>query len=65
MWIFEGVWVICAKSPFQHSLDVPIKMFANSLAVLNQQIHVHCFQTQLTESFYISIFLVGARRGTR
>ena len=40
-------------------------MFANSLAILSQQTHVHCFQTQLTESFYISIFVVGAQRGTR
>ena len=50
MWVFEGAYVICAKSPFLHSLDVPIKMFANSLAVLNQQTlemtdRVHCFQT--------------------
>ena len=47
--------VICEKLLFLHSLDVLIKMFANSLAVLNQQTlgradHVHCFQTQLTES---------------
>ena len=28
MWVFEDVWVICAKSPFLHSLDVLIKMFA-------------------------------------
>ena len=50
MWVFEGVYVICAKSLFLHSLDVPIKMFANSLAVINQKTlgttdHVHCFQT--------------------
>ena len=37
MWVFEGVCAICAKSLFLNSLDVPIKMFANSLAVLNQQ----------------------------
>ena len=59
MWVFEGVWVICAKSPFPHSLDVPIKTFANSLDVLNQRTHI---QTQLTESFYFSI--VGGARGT-
>ena len=58
MWVFEGVWVICAKSTFLHRLDVPIKMFDNSLAALNQQTlgrtdHVHCFQTQLTESFLV------------
>ena len=35
MRVSEGVWVICAKPPFIHSLDVPIKMFANSLAGLN------------------------------
>ena len=50
MWVFEGVCVICAKYPFLHSLDVPIRIFANSLAVLDQQTlgmidHVHCFQT--------------------
>ena len=48
MWVFEGVWVICAKATFLHSLDVQIKMFTNSLTVLNQQTlgrtdHVHCF----------------------
>ena len=37
MWVFEGVCVICAKSPFLHSLDVPIKMFANSPAVLTNK----------------------------
>ena len=47
--------VICEKLSFLHSLDVLIKMFTNSLAVLNQQKlgrtdHVHCFQAQLTES---------------
>ena len=62
MWVFEGVWVICAKFPFPHSLDVPIKTFANSLDVLNERTHIHCFQTQLTESFYFSI--VGSARGT-
>ena len=46
LWVFQGVWVICAKPPFLNSLDVPIKMFANSLAILNQQTlgridHVH------------------------
>ena len=58
-----GFWsrlVICAKSSFLYILDVPIKMF-----VLNQQAHVHFFQTQLMEIFYISIFVVGVRRGTR
>ena len=48
MWVFEAVCVICARSPFLHSLNVPIKMFTNSLAVLNQQTlrttdHTHCF----------------------
>ena len=38
-----------------HGLDVLIKIIASSLTVLNQQTlgmtdHVHCFQTQLTES---------------
>ena len=37
------------------SLDLPIKVFTNSLTVLNQQTlgktdHVHCFQTWLIES---------------
>ena len=32
MWVFEGVWVICAKPPFLLDLDVPIKMFAKNLA---------------------------------
>ena len=50
MWVFEVVCVICAKSPFIYSLDVPIKMYTNSLVILNQQTvgmtnHVHCFQT--------------------
>ena len=31
MWIFGGIWVICAKPPFLHSLDVPIRVFANNL----------------------------------
>ena len=52
MWVFEGVMVICAKPPLLHSPDVLIKMFANSIAVLNQQTmertdNVHCYQTQL------------------
>ena len=49
--------VICEKLSFLHSLDVLIKMLVNSLTVLNQRQktmgridHVHCFQTQLTES---------------
>ena len=55
MWLFEGVWVICAKPPLLHCLDVLIKMPANSLAVLNQQTlgrtnHAHFSQTLLTES---------------
>ena len=52
MWINtsnEGIWKICAKPPFLHSLDVPIKMFTNSLAVLHQKTlertdRIHCFQ---------------------
>ena len=32
MWVFEGVWVICAKPPFLLGLDIPIKMFAKNLA---------------------------------
>ena len=51
IWVFEGVWVICARSAFLHSVDVPIKMFTNSLAILNQQTpgttnQVHCFQVE-------------------
>ena len=66
MWVFEAVRVICAKSPFLHSLNVPIKMFTNSLAVLNQQTlgttgHTHCFQTQLTESCLADWFQVDKR----
>ena len=66
MWVFEGVMVICAKPPSLHSPDVPIKMFANSLAVLNQQTlgrtdHVHCYQTQLTESCLVVWFWVDKR----
>ena len=43
-----------AKIWFLYSLDVLIKMFANNVAVLNQQIpgntnHIHYFQTQLTK----------------
>ena len=54
MWTSEGVWAIYTKPTFLQSLDVPIKMFPNSLAALDQQIlertdYVHCFQTQLTE----------------
>ena len=37
IWVFKGIWVICAKPPFLNILDVPIKMFTNTLAVLNQQ----------------------------
>ena len=36
MWMFVSIWVICAKPPFLHSLNVLIKIFTNSLAVLNQ-----------------------------
>ena len=51
VWVFEGIWVIRAKPPFLHTLDVPIKMFAHILAKLKQQTlgrtnHIHCFQTQ-------------------
>ena len=47
--------VNCEKLPFLHSLDALIQIFANSLAVLNQETmgrtdHVHCFQTHLIES---------------
>ena len=51
MWVFEGVWLICAKFSFLHSLDVPIEMFANNLVALDQQTHVHCFQTQVDRKF--------------
>ena len=66
MSVFEGIWVICAKHTFLHSLGVPIKMFPNSLATLNQQtlgrtFHVHCFQTQLTESCLVVWFWVDKR----
>ena len=66
MWVFEGVWVICAEPTFLHSLDVPIKMFPNSLAVLNQQTlgrtnQARCFQTQLTERFLAVWFWVDKR----
>ena len=66
MWVFEGVWVFCAKPTFLHSLDVPIKMFSNSLTVLNQQTlgrtdHVHRLQTQLTESCLVVWFWVDNR----
>ena len=66
MWVFEGVWVIFAKPPFLHSLDIPIKMFANSLAALNQQTlgridHAHCFQMQLSESCHVVWFWVDKK----
>ena len=35
MSVFEDAWVNCAKPQFLHSLDVLIKMFANSLTILN------------------------------
>ena len=63
MWVFEGVWVICAKPPFLHSLDGPLKMFQiNTFAVLKQQTlektdPVHCFQTQSVVSFSIKNWL--------
>ena len=61
MWVFEVVCVICAKSPFLRSLNVPIKMFTNSLTVLNQQTlgttdHTHYFQTYLTKSCLVDWF---------
>ena len=64
--MFEGLLVICAKTPFLHSVDVLIKMFANSLTVLNQQTlgrtdHVHCFQMQLMESCLVVWFWVDKR----
>ena len=57
----EGVWVICAKTSFLHSIDVLIKMFANSLAVLNQETlyrtdHVHWFQILLMETCLVVWF---------
>ena len=63
MWVFEILWVICAKPPFLHSLDDLIKMFANSLAVLNPETprktdHIPCFQTQLTESCLVVWFWI-------
>ena len=66
MWVFEGVWEICAKPPFLHSLDVQIKMLPNSLPVLNQQTlgkidHVHCPETLLIESCLLVWFLVDER----
>ena len=52
MWKIEGIWVIRVKPPFLQNL-VPIKMFANSHAVLNKKIleragHVNYFQTELS-----------------
>ena len=69
MWVNalnEGVQVICAKPTFLHGLDVPIKLIANSLAVLNQQTmegtdHVHCFQTQLMKKCLVVWFWVNKR----
>ena len=69
MWINtsnEGIWKICAKPPFLHSLDVPIKMFTNSLAVLQQKTlgrtdRIHCFQILqilLIESCLVDLFYV-------
>ena len=50
--------VICEKLPFLRDLDVLIKMFGNSLAVLNVQTlgrnyYFQCFQTKLTESYLV------------
>ena len=66
MWIFEGIWVICVKTPFLHSLVVPIKMFTNSLAILKQRTmrrtnYVHCFETQLNESCVVLWLWVDKR----
>ena len=66
MWVFEGVCIICAKTPFLYSFDALIKMFANSLTVLNQQTlgktnQVHCFQTQLTETCLVVWFWANKR----
>ena len=65
MLVFESVWVICENPSFLYSLNVPIKMFVNSVAVLTQKTlgsidHVHCFQTQSTESCLVW-FWVGKR----
>ena len=65
IWVFEGVWVICAKATFLHSLDVQIKMFTNSLTVLNQQTlgrtdHVHCFLL-LKKTHYDPFFRDGVQ----
>ena len=59
----EGAWVICAKTSFLHRLGVLSKMFAYSLAVLNQQTlyrtdHVHCFQILLMEACLVVWFWV-------
>ena len=75
--VFEVVWVIIAKCHSYivsmsrlrcslHSLDVPIKMFANSIAVLNQQIpgntdHTHSFQTQLMKGCLVVWLWVDKR----
>ena len=65
-YLFEGVWVTCAKLPFLNSIYVLIKMFANNFALLNQQTlgrtdHVHCFQTQLMENYLVIWFWVDKR----
>ena len=66
MWVFKGVMVICAKPPLLHSPDVLIKMFANSIAALNQQTmertdNDNCYQTQLTESCLVVWFWVDKK----
>ena len=66
LWVFQDVWVFCAKPQVLHSLDVLTKIFTNSLAVLNQQAlgrtdYVHCFQAELTESCVAVWFLVDKR----
>ena len=66
MWVFKYVSVIIAKSSLLHSLDVLIKMFANRIAVLNQQIPgktdpVHCFQIQLMKNCLVVWFWVDKR----
>ena len=35
MWVFDVVWVFIAKCSFLHSLDAPIKMFADSILLGN------------------------------
>ena len=64
MWVFEVAWVFIAKCSFLHSLDGPVKMFANSILLGNTGKDQPCSLLSNTVDKKLSSSLVLDRQET-